>query len=167
MVEGRRQARRLSLAMVPWLTVPSGQLAAAWPSPGDGLGVGAGAGAGVGAGAAGTPGETTSSAPLPQAERAIAAPRVINRVFALVRTDMWRSLRVVGRVVRGEGMALAGQAAAGRHAVTRAMRLPLEWMCPSGGMAPPAPMVAALCFSAVSVALRAERRKLSARRRIS
>src|SRR5690606_17623860 len=138
MVEGRRQARRLSLAMVPWLTVPSGQLAAAWPSPGDGLGlgVGAGAGAGVGAGAAGTPGETTSSAPLPQAERAIAAPKVINRVFALVRTDMLRSLRVVGRVVRGEGMAWAGSRWTARgdacHAAAAGMDVPLGRDVPAG-----------------------------------
>ena len=47
-------------------------------------------------GFAGTPGEATSSAPLPQPARASAAPNAISRVLELLRADIVRNLRSKG-----------------------------------------------------------------------
>src|SRR5690606_10946689 len=79
---GRRQARSEPSATVPTLAKPVGQSSAGPPVGGGAGGGGAGGGGAVGGGGgnAPSPGDATRSAPLPQALRASAAPKVISRV---------------------------------------------------------------------------------------
>lgn len=93
---GSWQARLLPLATVPTLAKPVGQSAAGPAVGGGGGGVVGGGGAGTGAGGKlPSPGDTTRSAPLPQAVNANVAAKVINRDLVVTLDDMALHLRFI------------------------------------------------------------------------
>ena len=104
---GSWQARSVPPATVPTLAKPVGQFSAGPAAGGGEVGggvVGGVVGGGVVGGGAGgkapSPGETTLSAPPPQALRASAAPKVISRVLVLLRTGI---SSISGRWTGGPG----------------------------------------------------------------